>query len=75
MAGFQCEPVASDARGQHRPGALAAALDRDVAALMLTLPNTLGLFDRNILRIADMVHESGALIYCDGANLNALLGR
>ncbi len=68
-------PVASDAQGNTDLGALAAVLDEDVAAMMLTLPNTLGLFDQNILRIAEMVHEKGALLYCDGANLNALLGQ
>ena len=75
LAGFRCVPVASDAQGNTDLGALAAALDEDVAALMLTLPNTLGLFDQNILRIAAMVHEKGALLYCDGANLNALVGQ
>ena len=75
LAGFRCVPVASDAQGNTDLGALAAALDEDVAALMLTLPNTLGLFDQNILRLAAMVHEKGALLYCDGANLNALVGQ
>jgi len=75
LSGFSCLPVASDAQGNTDLGALAAVLDEDVAAMMLTLPNTLGLFDQNILRIAEMVHEKGALLYCDGANLNALLGQ
>jgi glycine dehydrogenase subunit 2 len=74
-AGFDCLPIASDARGNTDLTALAAALDNDVAALMLTLPNTLGLFDENILRVAEMVHAAGAQLYCDGANLNALLGQ
>jgi len=74
-AGFRCLPIASDARGNTDLGALAAALDDDVAALMLTLPNTLGLFDQNILQVAQMVHAKGAQLYCDGANLNALLGQ
>jgi glycine dehydrogenase subunit 2 len=74
-AGFQCLPIASDARGNTDLAALAEALDEDVAALMLTLPNTLGLFDQNIVQIAQMVHETGAQLYCDGANLNALLGQ
>jgi glycine dehydrogenase subunit 2 len=68
-------PIASDGRGNTDLTALAAALDNDVAALMLTLPNTLGLFDQSILEIAEMVHAKGAQLYCDGANLNALLGR
>jgi glycine dehydrogenase subunit 2 len=74
-AGFRCVAIASDVDGNTDVEALAAALDGDVAALMLTLPNTLGLFDRNILRIAEMVHAAGAQLYCDGANLNALLGQ
>jgi len=49
-------------------------LGTDVAALMVTNPNTIGLFERNIQAIADAVHEAGALLYCDGANMNALLG-
>jgi glycine dehydrogenase subunit 2 len=75
MGGFRVVTVASDAQGNTDLDALARALDDDVAALMLTLPNTLGLFDTNILRIAEMVHDKGSLLYCDGANLNALLGR
>ncbi|WP_135820944.1 aminomethyl-transferring glycine dehydrogenase subunit GcvPB [Halostella litorea] len=55
--------------------ALEAALSEDTAALMLTNPNTLGLFERDIEEIADMVHDVGGLLYYDGANLNALLGR
>jgi glycine dehydrogenase subunit 2 len=74
-AGFDCLHIASDARGNTDLAALASALDNDVAALMLTLPNTLGLFDENISRIAEMVHAKGAQLYCDGANLNALLGQ
>ncbi|KPK21661.1 MAG: glycine dehydrogenase [Dehalococcoidia bacterium SM23_28_1] len=75
MAGFQVVTVASDKQGNTDMQALASALDDGVAALMLTLPNTLGLFEPNIGRIAEMVHSKGALLYGDGANLNALLGR
>ena len=60
--------------GRVSPDALAEALDDDVAALMLTNPNTLGLFETQVLEITRMVHEAGALVYCDGANMNALLG-
>ncbi len=60
--------------GRVSPEALADALDDDVAALMLTNPNTLGLFEAQVLQIAEMVHDAGALMYCDGANMNALLG-
>jgi len=75
MCGYEVLSVASRADGNMDLDALAAALDDSVAALMLTLPNTLGLFDPQILRIAEMVHRAGALLYGDGANLNALLGR
>lgn len=53
---------------------LAKVMDEDVAAIMLTNPNTLGLFEKDILKINELIHEYGALSYCDGANLNALLG-
>jgi len=75
MAGFEVVTVASDAQGNTDLEALAAALDDDVAAMMLTLPNTLGLFEPGIGRLAEMLHRQGALLYGDGANLNALLGR
>ncbi|MGQ9572596.1 MAG: aminomethyl-transferring glycine dehydrogenase subunit GcvPB [Dehalococcoidia bacterium] len=75
MAGFEVVTVASDSQGNTDLDALASALDDGVAALMLTLPNTLGLFDPNVGRIAEMLHRKGALLYGDGANLNALLGR
>jgi glycine dehydrogenase subunit 2 len=75
MSGFQVVTVVSDGQGNTDAQALASALDDGVAALMLTLPNTLGLFDPNIGRIAEMLHRKGALLYGDGANLNALLGR
>ena len=75
MAGFQVVTVPSDARGNTDMEAFAAALDDSVAAMMLTLPNTLGLFCANIGEVAQMLHRRGALLYGDGANLNALLGR
>jgi glycine dehydrogenase subunit 2 len=75
MCGYEVVSVVSCADGNMDLGALTTALDDSVAALMLTLPNTLGLFDPQILRIAEMVHGAGALLYGDGANLNALLGR
>jgi len=64
----------SDARGLISPETLAEAMDEDVAALMLTNPNTLGLFEEDIVKLAEVVHSRGGLIYCDGANLNALVG-
>jgi glycine dehydrogenase subunit 2 len=74
MCGYEVTQVPSDERGGVDLEALRRALDTDVAAIMLTNPNTLGLFDENILAITDAVHEVGALAYCDGANLNAVLG-
>lgn len=75
MCGFEVREIPSTAEGDVDLDALASGLDETVAAMMLTSPNTLGLFDRSILRIAEMLHAKGALFYCDGANLNALLGR
>ena len=75
MAGFEVVTVPSDADGNTDLAFLESALDDGVAAMMLTLPSTLGLFDQNIRRIADMLHEHGALLYGDGANQNAFLGR
>jgi glycine dehydrogenase subunit 2 len=75
MAGLQVVTVPSDADGNTDLAFLESALDDGVAAMMLTLPSTLGLFDQNIARIAEMLHEHGALLYGDGANQNAFLGR
>jgi glycine dehydrogenase subunit 2 len=78
MAGFDVVAVKSQPDGDMDLDALREALEQHghaVAALMITLPSTLGLFDRNIVRIAEMVHAHGALMYGDGANLNAMLGQ
>ena len=75
MAGFEVVTVPSDADGNTDLAFLESVLDEGVAAMMLTLPSTLGLFDQNITRIAEMLHEHGALLYGDGANQNAFLGR
>ena len=75
MGGFQVVTVPSDREGNTGLAALEHALDDGVAAMMLTLPSTLGLFDPNIARIAEMLHRHGALLYGDGANQNAFLGR
>jgi glycine dehydrogenase subunit 2 len=75
LAGFEAVPVRSDARGLVDVGALAKLVDEDVAGLMLTNPNTLGLFEEEIEEIAATVHGVGGLLYYDGANLNAILGR
>ena len=74
MAGFEMVELASDARGNVDLAALRANLDERVVGMMLTNPNTLGLFDENLLEITRLVHEAGGLMYGDGANLNALLG-
>ncbi|WP_435197289.1 aminomethyl-transferring glycine dehydrogenase subunit GcvPB [Natronomonas sp. EA1] len=75
LAGYDVVSLPSNDEGRVDLEALEAALSEDTAALMLTNPNTLGLFERDIEQIADMVHDVGGLLYYDGANLNALLGR
>jgi glycine dehydrogenase subunit 2 len=74
MAGMQAVEVPSDQRGNVDLQALRTLCDGSVAGLMLTNPNTLGLFEENILQAAEAVHACGGLLYGDGANLNALLG-
>jgi glycine dehydrogenase subunit 2 len=74
MSGFEVVPVPSDPRGNVDLETLRSVCDETVAGLMLTNPNTLGLFDENILEVIKIVHEAGGLVYGDGANLNALLG-
>jgi len=73
--GYSVDPVPNDARGRVDRGVLEAKLSPDVAALMLTNPNTGGLFESEIVEIADAVHRAGAFFYCDGANFNAIVGR
>ena len=75
MCGWEAVTIPSDERGLVDVEALKSALDTDVAAFMLTNPNTVGLFDPQILEIAEAVHAVGAFAYCDGANLNAILGK
>lgn len=74
VCGYKIVQVKSDERGGVDLDALRAVVDEDVAALMLTNPNTLGLFDENIVEIAKIVHEKGGLLYYDGANANAIMG-
>ncbi len=74
MAGFDVVEIASNERGMVDLDALAEALDENTAALMLTNPNTLGIFEEDILKITEMVHEVGGLVYYDGANMNAIMG-
>ncbi|NWF54834.1 MAG: aminomethyl-transferring glycine dehydrogenase subunit GcvPB [Syntrophaceae bacterium] len=74
LCGYQVVQVKSDERGRLSPRAIEEKMDEDVAALMVTNPNTLGLFEDHICEVAQIVHQKGGLIYCDGANLNALMG-
>jgi glycine dehydrogenase subunit 2 len=75
MAGFQVVSLPSDVRGNTDLDALRARADDQLAGLMITLPSTLGLFDSNILEVVKIVRDAGGIVYGDGANLNALLGR
>ncbi len=74
MSGFQVESIPSDQRGNVDLAALKQACDGTVAGLMLTNPNTLGLFDEHLQKVIEIVHAAGGLVYGDGANFNALLG-
>jgi glycine dehydrogenase subunit 2 len=73
--GYAVDPIPNDARGRVDRAVLESKLAPDVAALMLTNPNTCGLFESEIAEIAEAVHRCGAYFYCDGANFNALVGR
>jgi glycine dehydrogenase subunit 2 len=75
LGGYEAVAIPSTERGLVDVEALAAVVDEDVAGLMLTNPNTLGLFEEDIERITRLVHEVGGLVYYDGANLNAIMGR
>lgn len=74
VAGFEIVEIKSGLNGAVDIDALKAALNDEVAGLMLTNPSTLGLFETNIKLIADLVHEAGGLLYYDGANMNAIMG-
>lgn len=74
MCGFECVEIKSNEKGQVDIDALKAVLDKDVAAIMMTNPNTLGLFEENILEISKLMHDNGSLLYYDGANFNAIMG-
>jgi glycine dehydrogenase subunit 2 len=74
MCKLETITVPSDSRGNMDILKYKDSLTADVAIVMLTNPNTLGLFDENTIEIADLAHENGTLMYCDGANMNALLG-
>ena len=74
MCKFDTITIPSDSRGNMDICKFKESLEDDVALVMLTNPNTLGLFEEKILEISDLAHGNGALMYCDGANMNALLG-
>jgi glycine dehydrogenase subunit 2 len=74
MVGYTVENVPSNDRGMVDIEQLAKHVTEDVAALMITNPNTVGVFEENIQKITGMLHEKGALVYMDGANMNALVG-
>lgn len=75
MAGFTCKIIPTTKDGLMCLESLKKNLNEDVAALMITNPSTLGLFEENIHKIASMLHDNGSLVYYDGANLNALMGK
>jgi len=75
IAGFDVEEVQADDRGLVSVESLKEHLSNEVAGIMLTNPNTLGLFEKDILEIAELVHNAGGLLYYDGANMNAIMGK
>jgi len=74
VCGYQVVSVKSGPRGVVEPQAVAEVMDEEVAGIMVTNPNTLGIFEDHILEIAKIVHGKGGQVYCDGANLNAFVG-
>jgi glycine dehydrogenase subunit 2 len=75
FAGYRVEAIPARADGRVDSDALIARLAPDIAGVMITNPNTCGLFERDLKIIADAVHKAGAFVYCDGANFNAIVGR
>jgi glycine dehydrogenase subunit 2 len=75
FAGYRVENIPANAAGRVDLQALKARLGPDVAALMITNPNTCGLFEPDMIAISDAVHAAGAFVYCDGANFNAIVGK
>ena len=74
MCGFKTITLKSNEKGQVDLEDLKTVLTKDVAAIMLTIPNTLGIFEEDILKITELAHNNGSLVYMDGANMNALMG-
>ena len=74
MCGFEIVEVKSNTRGQVDIDALKELVDKNVAAIMMTNPNTLGIFEEQVLEISELMHKNGSLLYYDGANFNAIMG-
>lgn len=74
MCGFDIVEIKSNSKGQVDIDELRSVLDADVAAIMMTNPNTLGIFEENVLEISELMHKNGSLLYYDGANFNAIMG-
>ncbi len=74
MAGFEIIQVKSNDKGQVDIDSLKSLLTDEVAAIMMTNPNTVGIFEENVLEISELMHKNGSLLYYDGANLNAIMG-
>lgn len=74
LCGYRPVKVASSEKGVLTPESIQAVMDEETAGIMVTNPNTLGLFEENIKAIAEIVHSKGGLVYCDGANMNAVMG-
>src|SRR3954452_21687874 len=75
FAGYRVENIPANAAGRVDVDALKSRLGRDIAAVMITNPNTCGLFEPDMKAISDAVHAAGAFVYCDGANFNAIVGK
>ncbi|MCP5464680.1 MAG: aminomethyl-transferring glycine dehydrogenase subunit GcvPB [Deltaproteobacteria bacterium] len=74
LCGYDIVKIPTGPEGIMDVAAVAKVMDEDVAALMVTNPSTLGIFEKNIKEIADLVHDKGGFVYCDGANMNAVMG-
>ena len=74
LCGYKSFQLPSNSEGTIDVAKLESAMDEETAAIMLTNPNTLGMFEKDILKITEIVHKKGGLVYCDGANLNAIMG-
>ena len=75
LIGYDIRSIPAESDGTVTAASVKEALDEDVAAIMLTNPNTGGVFEREIVEIAKLIHEAGAYFYCDGANFNAIAGK